>query len=127
MKNYTLVYEYDATGWWYTSVKELPGCHTQGKTLKQARQRIQEALTLFVENVHDLIFQEEVKLPPEAASILEAYTKVHAEAEKKQKEAQELSRKVARLLNQDLHLGLRDTGSLLHLSHQRIHYLVREK
>jgi predicted RNase H-like HicB family nuclease len=40
MKNVTLVYAYDLTGGWFTSVKELPGCHTQVKALKQARQRL---------------------------------------------------------------------------------------
>lgn len=47
-KTYTLLLERDAQGWWVASVREVPGCHTQGRTLRQARARARQALGLYV-------------------------------------------------------------------------------
>lgn len=38
-------------GWFIASVPALPGCHTQGKTLKQTEQRIKEAIEVYLESV----------------------------------------------------------------------------
>src|SRR5687767_2512437 len=48
VKSYRVTYERDPAGWWVAAVREVPGCHTQGRTLAQARRRIREALGLFV-------------------------------------------------------------------------------
>ena len=40
MKRYTLRYERNESGWWVASVKGVRGCHTQGRTLEEARRRI---------------------------------------------------------------------------------------
>ena len=125
MTRYTVVYRYDESGWWFTRIKELQGCHTQGRTLKQARERIQEALALFVEDAGALELNEEVELPEDAQELVASYLQAQEEAERKQRELQELSRKAALVLNQDLKLGMRDTGQLLHLSHQRVQQLVK--
>ncbi|HEY9843441.1 MAG TPA: type II toxin-antitoxin system HicB family antitoxin [Candidatus Obscuribacterales bacterium] len=124
MTSYTVVHRHDESGWWFTRIKELQGCHTQGKTLKQARERIEEALALFVEDADSIELVEEVELPEEVKSLVVSYIEAQQEAERKQQEVQELSRKAAKILNQDLKLGMRDTGQLLHLSHQRIQQLV---
>ena len=41
-------YERDESGWWVASVRGLRGCHTQGRTVHEARRRIVEAMELFV-------------------------------------------------------------------------------
>jgi len=46
-KRYSVDYELDQSGWWVASVHEIAGCHTQGRTIEQARERIREALLLF--------------------------------------------------------------------------------
>lgn len=125
MTSYTVVYQYDETGWWFTRIKELPGCHTQGRTLKQARERIEEALALFVDDRQSVELLEEVDLPDDVKSLVAKYIEAQQEVEKKQCEVQALSRKAAKVLNQDLKLGMRDTGQLLHLSHQRIQQLMK--
>jgi predicted RNase H-like HicB family nuclease len=43
------IFERDATGWWVASVPSVAGCHTQGRTLAQARERLKEALAVSVE------------------------------------------------------------------------------
>lgn len=41
--------EQDEDGWFVASVPELPGCHTQGKTLEQVRSRIKEVIQLVLD------------------------------------------------------------------------------
>jgi predicted RNase H-like HicB family nuclease len=44
----TVTYERDEDGWIVAAVLEVRGCCTQGETPEQARERIREALALFV-------------------------------------------------------------------------------
>ena len=61
---YTAVFERDATDWWYVCVPELPGCHTQARTLDQARTRIREALALWIDTPEDAVtIREDIRLP----------------------------------------------------------------
>jgi predicted RNase H-like HicB family nuclease len=46
---YRVRYGKDKSGWWVATVPEVPGCHTQGKTVDQARERIKEALSLYLD------------------------------------------------------------------------------
>jgi len=50
MPSYTVVVEQDEEGWFLATVPSLPGCHTQGKTLEEARDRIREAIAAFIGN-----------------------------------------------------------------------------
>lgn len=50
MKSYKVVYERGDDGWWAASVLGVRGCRTQGRSLAQARERIREALSLFVKD-----------------------------------------------------------------------------
>ena len=45
--------------WWAAYVEEVPGVNTQGKTLKEARENLQEALALVLETNRDLARREE--------------------------------------------------------------------
>jgi len=53
LKTYRVAYERDESGWWVASVRGVRGCHTQGRTVDEARRRIVEALGLFVGNAHN--------------------------------------------------------------------------
>ena len=46
---YTIVIEKDADGYYVGSVPGLPGCHTQGKSIDQLLERMQEAIALWNE------------------------------------------------------------------------------
>ena len=50
VKSYRVAYERDESGWWVATVRGVRGCHTQGRTVDEARRRIREALELFVAN-----------------------------------------------------------------------------
>ena len=49
MKKFNIVVERDEDGYYVASVPELPGCHTQAKTLDELRARIEEAIKLYLE------------------------------------------------------------------------------
>jgi predicted RNase H-like HicB family nuclease len=44
MKTYHVGYERDEAGWGVASARELRGCHTQGRTVDEARRRIVGAM-----------------------------------------------------------------------------------
>jgi predicted RNase H-like HicB family nuclease len=37
MSKYHVSYERDEAGWWVASVRKVRGCHTQGRTVDEAR------------------------------------------------------------------------------------------
>mgnify|MGYP001617401322 CR=1 FL=1 len=43
-KKYTILIEKDEEGWLVADVVELPGCHTQAKTMDQLLERTKEAI-----------------------------------------------------------------------------------
>lgn len=47
-RTFEVLFEEDEDGWIVASVPALPGCHTQGKTLEQARERIREAIQAYL-------------------------------------------------------------------------------
>ncbi len=45
---YHIIVERDEDGWYVGTVAELPGCHTQAKSLDQLRERIREAIQAYL-------------------------------------------------------------------------------
>ena len=66
MNKYVVRYGRDPTGVWIASVSKVRGCHTHGRTLDQARERIREALGLFVDDADRAKLVDQVQLPPSA-------------------------------------------------------------
>ena len=54
-KEFTVIIEQDEDGIYVASVPELEGCHTQAKTLEELRERVKEAIQLYLEVESDLI------------------------------------------------------------------------
>jgi predicted RNase H-like HicB family nuclease len=48
-KEFSVIIERDSDGWYVASVPELPGCHTQAKSLDRLMERIREAIELCLE------------------------------------------------------------------------------
>jgi predicted RNase H-like HicB family nuclease len=42
-------------GWYVVTVPSLPGCISQGKTIKEAKQNIREAIALYLEPKEDIV------------------------------------------------------------------------
>lgn len=56
---FTVIIEKDEDGWYVSDVVELPGCHTQGKTIDQLIIRTKEAIMAYLES--DEKFEIEAK------------------------------------------------------------------
>ncbi len=51
-RSYTVIYEEDPEGGFVASTPSLPGCYSQGDTLKEAEDNITEAIELYLETLH---------------------------------------------------------------------------
>jgi predicted RNase H-like HicB family nuclease len=52
-REYNVLIERDAEGYFVASVPELPGCHTQARSLDQLMDRTREAISLCLEVAAD--------------------------------------------------------------------------
>lgn len=124
VKSYTVTFERDESGRWVAEVPAVPGCYTQGRTIDQARDRIREALGLFIgERAARVVLLDEVKLPArlskQLGSALDARKRADAEAQR----ASEQTKQVAKALAAE-GLSLHDVGTLLGISKQGVHKLT---
>ncbi len=123
MKSLKVRFERDDEGWWVASVPSIRGCHTQGRSIHQARERICEALALFVD-VEAFQIEEDIRLPSSASKLVARTHAARRKADVETARAQESTADAARVLTKDLHLSVRDAGELLGLSHQRVQQLL---
>jgi predicted RNase H-like HicB family nuclease len=127
VKTYHVDYERDESGWWVASVRELRGCHTQGRTVDQARRRIREAMGLFLDNTRTAKVVEDLKLPASAKRAISAYARLRKKAAQEDRRAAAAGRRAVRLLQGGrLKMSARDAAKFLGLSHQRVHQLANE-
>jgi predicted RNase H-like HicB family nuclease len=124
MNTYTVRYERDETGWWVATVKEVRGCHTQGRTIDQARRRIREALGLFVENSENAKLVDDVLLPAGVRTLLNRVRTTRKRAEDEAAKLQDSAAEAARVLTKEVGVSVRDAGELIGLSHQRVQQLL---
>ena len=124
-RKYRVVFERDETGAWIARVPSVRGCHTYGRTLEQVRNRLREALALWVGDADEAELVEEIRLPARVHKQIRASKEQRDEVETSRRRAQSSTVKAARTLVDELHLGLRDAAELLGMSHQRVQQLVR--
>jgi len=125
-KRYKVTFLRDEDGWWVASATDIKGCHTQGKTISQARERIREAMSLF--DVPDDVELDEVIHvgTKQLDALVEKLRATRAEAERVASESAEQTRVVATRLA-EAGLSRRDVGELVGVSFQRVQQLVSEK
>jgi predicted RNase H-like HicB family nuclease len=127
VKRYRVSYDRDESGWWVASVSGVRGCHTQGRTVDEARRRIRDALGLFVDDARKAPIVDDVKLPSAATKAIRAYASLRKKADEEDRRAARAARRAVRVLRTGrLKMSARDAARLLGLSHQRVHQLTRE-
>lgn len=122
---YTVHYEPAGEGWWLATVPACDGCLTQGKSLRQTRKRIREALSLFVDDAETAELVDRMKLPAALEKSVEAYRearKAHEAAERAY--AKKLAGAAKRLGKSGL--STRDAAEILEISQQRVSQLRAE-
>jgi len=48
-REFNIIIEQDEDGYYIASVPELPGCHTQARSLDELHERVIEAIELYIE------------------------------------------------------------------------------
>ena len=116
----------DESGAWLARVPDVPGCHTYGRTLEQARRRIREALDLWVSDAARAELEFRVRLPAGMRAEIKRARSARERSARAQLDAHEATVHAAKDLTDGLGLSLRDASELLDLSYQRVHQLVSE-
>lgn len=107
-------------GWWALEVPELPGVFTQTRRLDLAERAVRDAIAVFLGAAPDS-FDVEVlpRLSPEFVERLEEARRLRREAELAGQAASEATRRLVQELL-DGGLTVRDAGTMLGVSHQRV-------
>jgi predicted RNase H-like HicB family nuclease len=121
---YRAVYEREPDGRWTVEVPQVRGCHTYGRTIEQARERVREALDLFVADAETAEIVDDVKLP---AGLMTEVKRAKRLREKVTRDQQLMTAAQAKavIAMRKMRLGHRDAGRLLGLSHQRVQQLEK--
>jgi hypothetical protein len=119
LAEHRVVYRRKAGGEWVATVPGRRRLRGEGKTLRQARQRLRASLARVVEDPFEIDFVEDVRLPPPARGTLVAHWKARRRLERETELADLAATKaLAALLA--LKLNLKDVGDLLGLPPLRL-------
>jgi predicted RNase H-like HicB family nuclease len=122
-KHYVAVYERDPeSDAWLVRIKGIPGCHTYGRTLRQAEEHIREALAAWLDRDPtglEITHEWPQDLSEIAARVAQARDEAAASARRAGSATAAAAKKLERM-----GLSRRDTAEVLGISHQRIQQLL---
>ena len=122
-KNYVAVFGHDPDeDVWLVHIKGLEGCHTYGRSLRQAESRIREALAAWLDREPDTLTITP-ELPRDVSLLASEVSQARREAERAGTNAQQATAKAVRRLT-EMGLSRRDAADLLGISHQRVQQLL---
>lgn len=122
-KTYVAIYERDpGADAWNVRIDGLDGCQTYGRSLRQAQNRIREALAVWLDkDPSGLEIRHD--LPKELADLAQEVSLARSEAELAGTKAQQQAVRAAKALTKQ-GLSRRDAAELLGISHQRVQQLI---
>ena len=121
---YRVVLERDESGAWIARIPSVPGCHSHGRSLVEARRRVREALSLWVADADGAELVDDVRLPRDALAAVRRSGRSRARLAEVRSEASTATADAVSRLVDDLGLGVRDAAYLLGLSFQRVQLVV---
>jgi predicted RNase H-like HicB family nuclease len=124
MKTYVAVC-HRVGNWWAIDVPAVKGVHTQSKRLEQAEAMARDAIALLLDADPDS-FEVEVRweLPSYVTDLLESLSKSRQEAVQAKRDAAMWAIQTAQALVKDVGLSVRDAGTVMGVSHQRVDQLL---
>lgn len=122
-KNYVAVYEHDAEDdVWLVHIKDVDGCQTYGRSIRQAEARIREALAAWLDKEPDSLTVTP-ELPMDVALLASRVSQARYEAERAGADAQQTTVEAVQRLT-EMGLSRRDAAEVLGISHQRVQQLL---
>jgi predicted RNase H-like HicB family nuclease len=128
-RTFKVIYEYDIDPkqgpYWLVRIPEVQSCHTDGRSLAEARRNARECLAVCLDDedrdaiAEAAIFEEEIRMPASMRSAVKRFAKTRAAAAKAKSESVEAARALAETLS------LRDAGELLGLSQEGVRQLLK--
>ena len=125
-KRVSLVFEPGEQSGWVASIEEVPGCHTQGRSISHARKRIREALALWIGDraAETAELTEQFPFPAAILRSVQQLGELREQIEELREPFTKLRNRMVHQLVDDQGLSYRDTADILGLSHARIEQLV---
>ncbi|MHB8705684.1 MAG: type II toxin-antitoxin system HicB family antitoxin [Coriobacteriia bacterium] len=122
---YIVRLEFDETRRWVASINDVPGCHTQGRSIRQVMSRAREALEVCVGDVADAELVPQIELPTQVREAVARYEGSRERLKREEADARTATRDAVRVLGDNAGLSVRDVGDVLGLSHQRVQQISR--
>lgn len=122
-RRYVAVYERDReSDAWLVRIDGIDGCHTFGRTLRQAGERIEEALALWLDREPEDLALEH-RWPERITELASAVEQARSASADATRAASDATVAAARRLAK-MGLSRRDTADVLGISHQRVQQLL---
>lgn len=115
-------------GIWVVEIEEIPQVHSFGRTFAQARSHITDALALWLEvdTAGWIDLQEKIEgVPDDVSRVVSTAIDARQRAAVLASEAQKTTKEAAKALVSDAGMSVRDAATVLHISHQRVHQLLK--
>lgn len=121
---YRVDLERDETGAWIATFPDVPGAHTYGRTLRQARGRLREALALWASDAGTAELDERIGVVDEVRTALQVALAAREDAERTEQDAIRATAVAVRRLSAE-GLPVRDIADLIGLSPARVQQILR--
>ena len=102
------------------TVAKLHGCHTQGRTLEEARRRVREAMALFIEDAESVGIRDQILLPKDVRQTIRKVAECRRTAARLQKRSAGALEKAINQLSERLNLSTRDQADLLEIGRAHV-------
>ncbi len=111
-------------GWWAIDAPDMPGLHSQARRIDQVEDAARDALATLLEvDPATVKVEVDLELPEAWARVVEDARRARASAEQAERAAADTVRRAARELTA-AGLSMRDVGSIMGVSHQRVAQLL---